>query len=86
MTTNHRVPIRPLTLEAIRAHVFVGNAFSDGPAFASITEFASTETNSVSERAEAIRIMGLKGMGLTEAEAGCDMSDQELVKVFIDSF
>jgi len=62
----HLKPIFPLTIEMIRAHRWCGNAWSDGPAFDSIHKFVIDESNSVADRAEALRIMGRDAMGLED--------------------
>lgn len=64
-------------IEAIRAHEFVGNAFSDGPAFNAICQFVDDD-HTTAERAEALRIMARKGMGLSGEDAGDDLSDEDL--------
>jgi hypothetical protein len=73
-----------LSIQSIRAHVFIGNHASDSAAFRNITDFVQNSTNSISHRAEAIRIMGRNGMGLSDAEMGIEcMSDAEQVAAFI---
>jgi hypothetical protein len=62
-------------IEAIRAHKFVGNAFSDMPAFFAICDFTDDVNHSVQDRVEALRIMARKGMGLSGEDAGDNLSD-----------
>lgn len=57
-----------MTIEQIREHGFVGNAFSDHDIFAAIHAFAMDESQPVAHRAEALWIMGERGMGLTIGE------------------
>lgn len=57
-----------VTIEQIREHQFVGNAHSDSGIFAAIHEFAMDESQPVAHRAEALWIMGDRGMGLTVEE------------------
>lgn len=64
IVNNHLKPIEPLNIETIRSWEFVGNAWSDGPAFESIWKFAQDESQSYEHRAEAINLMGVNGMGL----------------------
>lgn len=72
------------TISAIRAHQFVGNAHSDSLVFDAIDMFAADENNSVPERAEALRIMAKKGMGLEGNEAGDNVNDWALVQEFME--
>lgn len=81
----HLRHITPLTIESIRSWEFVGNAHFDGPAFSDIDKFASSSANSVKDRAEALRIMGQKGMGLSASESGAELPDSELVDLFMSS-
>lgn len=81
----HLKPITPLTIEAIRAHEWCGNHHSDAAAFASIDQFAADESQPMEHRAEALRISGLKGMGLSEEEALCHVPDALLVAEFMAS-
>jgi len=79
----HLQPITPLTIEAIYAHEWVGNAWSDGPAFASVAGFASDSSRPTVERAGALRCMARNGMGLTGDDAGDGLTDAELVLEFM---
>jgi len=81
----HLQPITPLTIEAIYAHKWVGNAWSDGPAFNSIAEFAADASRPTVERAGALRTMARKGMGLKGDDAGDNLMDSELVIEFMES-
>ncbi len=63
-------------IDQIRAHRFVGNAYSDMPAFMAINYFVEDERYSVADRAEAIRHMTDYGMGAGRME---DLTDEELV-------
>lgn len=60
--------IAPLTISDLRAWDFKGNAHSDHDIFHSIYAFVGDESRPLAERAEALYIMGDKGMGLTWAE------------------
>lgn len=71
------------TLAQIQTHKFVGNHFADSAAFAAIEQFACNCTNSISDRAQALREMGMRGMGLTRAEVDAGQSDCELVSDYI---
>jgi hypothetical protein len=62
-----------MMIEAIREHQFVGNAHSDSGIFAAIHEFAMDESKPVAHRAEALWIMGDRGMGLTVQEFDPDL-------------
>lgn len=64
----------------IQNHEFVGNHASDCEAFNAINAFAEDTSNSVSDRAEALRTMTDKGMGLGREE---HMNDEELVDFFM---
>jgi hypothetical protein len=78
--TNHLKSITPLTIEAIRAWEFCGNAWSDGLAFKSIDEFVLDGDKPAADRAEALRVMGRNGMGLTDEEMGiAGKSDEQQV-------
>ena len=68
-----------VTIQTIRNMVFVGNFHSDQRAFGQIGRFAEDKTEPLEHRAEALRIMSRKGMGLTGTEAGDHLSDAELV-------
>lgn len=65
--SNHLKAPAP-TIEAIRGWEFVGNAHSDGPTFAAVTGFVLDESQPIAHRAEALWIMGNRGMGLTVKE------------------
>jgi hypothetical protein len=80
---NHLKSISPLTLANILAWQFVGNAYSDGPAFASIANFANDDTQSFADRAAAIRYMGEAGMGLDADELGSQETDEQFVKSYL---
>jgi hypothetical protein len=81
----HLQPITPLTIEGIREWKWCGNAWSDGPAFTSVHEFALNPANSIADRAEALRISGRDGMGLTDEEMCIvGLSDQEQVDEYVD--
>lgn len=83
--TNHLKPIEPLTIEAILAWEFVGNAHSDSAAFTSISEFAENPANSVEDRVKALRHMAHAGMGLTGQMAGDHLNDLEYLGEFLAS-
>ncbi len=68
------------TVEEIEAHVFVGNHASDMAAFDAIHVFVEDESNTYAKRAEALRIMGEKGMGFGREE---EVDDEELVDNYL---
>lgn len=73
------------SITAIRAHSFVGVHAFDSKAFASICRFVEDSANPISERAEALRIMATKGMGLTGHDAGEGTPDEDLVAEYMAS-
>lgn len=64
------------TLNEIKQHQFVGNHASDHEAFSAIELFVHDISNSVPDRAEALRDMGQRGMGFDREE---HISDKQLV-------
>lgn len=70
------------TIQEIQNHEFVGNHYSDCNAFNAIDTFVQNVSNSLSDRAEALRVMSDKGMGCGRYE---EISDEETVKQYIDS-
>ncbi len=72
------------TISAIRTHQFVGNAHSDSLAFDAIDRYAADVDHTISERAEALRIMAHKGMGLEGEQAGDNLTDEQLVQQFME--
>lgn len=72
------------TLAQVRAHQFAGNHHSDHPAFAAIETFAQDTSHSMSDRAEALRIMGRDGMGLDPQSNGEEISDEQLIAEFFE--
>lgn len=83
--SNHQKHIVPLDFATISAWEFVGNHHSDCVAFADIEAFAKNPNNDTHQRAEALRIMGMKGMGLSADEFGAHLTDLELLRDFLDS-
>jgi len=82
--SNHLKSIEPLTIEAIRAWEWCGNAWSDGNAFDSIHQFATDPTKSWEDRAEAIHCMAVNGMGLTPEKEGIEgLTPQEQVETYL---
>lgn len=69
------------SIEQIKAHQFVGNYHSDSEAFNAIETFVLKKGTSLADQAEALRVMGDKGMGIGRDE---HMSDQELVDAYLD--
>ncbi|MCW6598675.1 hypothetical protein [Yersinia ruckeri] len=67
------------TLEAIKAHVFVGNHFADHSAITAMYDFVLNANNAMADRAEVIRYVSDKAMGMGRAE---DESDEDLVNTF----
>lgn len=73
-------------IQAIRDHQFVGNHHSDSDAFRAIDAFARSNANTIADRAEALRIIGRSGMGLTDAEMQIvGKTDAEQVAAFLAS-
>ena len=70
------------TIADIQAHTFLGNHHSDSTAFTAIETFIHRSTTSLEDQAEALRVMGDKGMGLGRDE---HMSDQVLVDQYLDN-
>lgn len=72
MDTNEYLAVKQMqaeklvTIQDIRGHEWVGNAFSDSPAFMAIDAFIQREDVSVEDRIEALEIMGRDGMGIDE--------------------
>lgn len=62
-------------LESLRIHQFVGNAYSDLDMFNRIHAFAIDPTTPAAEAAEALWIMGDKGMGLSVKEFDAELPD-----------
>ncbi len=56
------------TIEQIKAHLWVGNAMFDAEAFQAVDIFVHDLSNSESDRAEALRDMGDREMGLDREE------------------
>lgn len=73
------------TISQIKSHQFVGNFMSDQTAFRAIYVFVSDTTRPIFERAEALRILGRVGMGLTPLENLEHLSDEARLQKFIDS-
>jgi hypothetical protein len=69
----------PITLAAIVAWEFVGNAWSDGPAFKLICEFVEDGIQPICDRASALRRMGKAGMELTDEENQGSLTNEEYV-------
>lgn len=69
-------------IEEIKEHAFAGNAYSDHDAFEAICDFADDLNHSVPDRAEALRIMARKGMGLTGVQAGEHLSDEAFLEEY----
>jgi hypothetical protein len=66
-------------IEQIRKHRFVGNHYSDHAAFNAIESFVKSDSNSVKDKAEAIRIMSESGMGIPVKEK----DDAKLIQDFL---
>lgn len=65
------------TIDEIKGHTFYGNHAFDHQAFEGIHRFVKDESNSVADRAEAIRIKSDKGCGCGRF---LDKTDEELIK------
>lgn len=70
------------TIQEIQAHVFYGNHHHDSEAFNAIEAFVQDESTSLADQAEALRVMGDKGMGLGREE---HISDQVMVDSYLDN-
>jgi hypothetical protein len=70
------------TISNIQAHTFIGNHHSDSQAFSAIESFIQRSTTSLEDQAEALRVMGDKGMGLGRCD---DMSDLQIVDEYLDN-
>jgi len=75
-------PVTFNTLADVRAYQWVGNAWSDGPAFMAVDAFVQNVNNSIADRAEALRIMSDIGMGCGREE---ELSNEEIVSDYIDN-
>lgn len=69
------------SIEQIKAHQFAGNHYMDSDAFNAIDAFVQDEKTSLADKAEALRVMGDKGMGIGRDE---HISDQDLVTEYLD--
>jgi hypothetical protein len=69
-----------VNIEQIKAHKWVGNAYSDMLAFTAINRFVKNTNNSLKDRAEALRQMSDKGMGCGRDE---EIEDEMLVKLYM---
>jgi len=67
------------TIDQIKAHQFVGNHAGDSEAFRAIEMFILSP-GSIEDRAEAIRQMSDRGMGLGRIETH---SDEEIVNDYL---
>lgn len=72
------------TLDEIKGHTFLGNHAADHQAFQGIRRFVEDETNSLADRAEAIRIECDKGMGMGRTRTSKE-SDKDLVAGFLSA-
>ena len=70
-------------ISEIQAHCFVGNAYSDQPAFNAIHDFVMNDNNSIADRAEALRVMSDVGMGCGR---GDDESDEQVLASYMIAF
>lgn len=74
-------------IQQIRDHKFVGSHAFDHAAFVAVDCFAADPTRPISERAEALKIMEIRGMGFTEEELAEDgFTDQEIVDLHMSHF
>lgn len=67
------------TITEVRAHKWVGNHHDDSTAFRAVEAFVRSDAP-LAERAEAIRVSSLKGMGIQEMQT----DDAKLVAVWLD--
>lgn len=89
MATSYDPRISPVTfnsLQDVRNHQWVGNAWSDSAAFAAIDEFALNDKFPLADRAEAIRLAAKNGMGLDDEQSGYGVEDQTLINQLIESY
>lgn len=70
------------SIDEIRAHSWAGNHAQDRQAFNAIDRFVANFAHGLADRAEAIRIMADKGMGMGRDE---HISDEVLVAMFLDT-
>lgn len=76
--------MRFASIDAIRAHAWIGNHHSDSGAFTGVAKFVSDPVNSEADRAEAIRISAYMGMGLRGRAAGVGVPDGLLIAQYLD--
>ena len=67
------------TIKEIKEHIWIGNFHCDRNAFRAIEKFILDEKNSITDKAEAIRIADDKGMDTGRSE---EKSDEELLKEY----
>lgn len=70
-------------INQIKAHRFVGNAFSDQQAFNGIHDFVMDVNNSVADRAEALRVCSDEGMGCGRDE---HLTDEQVIQSYMKAF
>lgn len=73
-----------ITLKQIKAFEWAGNHHHDSGRFKLIQGFVEDTTNAISDRAAAIRISATEGMGLTGADAGEGLTDEQLIALYLD--
>lgn len=70
-------------IEEIKNHKFAGNHFFDCGSFTGIENFVLDGSNSIADRAEALRIMSDKGMGCGREE---HLTDAALVNMCLQEW
>lgn len=71
------------TIEQIKQYQFTGCHAFDREAMEAVDQFALDQTNSIADRAEALRIICDQAMGAGRLE---DLSDQEVVQAHNEPF
>lgn len=67
-------------LNEIKSYKFVGNAYNDGDVFFAFDDFVNRNDVSLSDKAEALRILSDKGMGCGRNDK---ISDVDLVNEYL---
>lgn len=73
------------TLDAITSHQFIGNFHSDHQAIIDIHAFVDNESNSLADRATALRYLAVEGYGFAEEYAGQGVSDADFIAEYMSS-
>ncbi len=73
------------TLAAITAHQFSGHFTADSAAMQEIYAFAENESNTIADRAEALRHLSVHCFGFDGQDAGIGVPDQEFVDQYMNA-